>query len=66
MVRGVLEAAASIDSDFELANLLVAIANRGLAGGDNRPAFRRALATIESSFERQRVYAALGEKTAET
>jgi hypothetical protein len=44
---------------------LVEVAEMRLLTDATRSAFRRALTTIDSSYERQRVLAALGERAAE-
>lgn len=65
LVADVVDAAAGIDSDFELAQVLATIAQRGLVTEPVKPAFRRVLDKVESSYERQRVLAALGERATE-
>jgi hypothetical protein len=60
LTNDVLAAAAAIESDYELANVLVEVVIKRLLTQRTRPAFQRALNTIESSHERQRVLAAVG------
>ncbi|NIM50910.1 MAG: hypothetical protein GTN78_24240 [Gemmatimonadales bacterium] len=58
-VAAVLAAALEIESDFELARLLVRVAEAFPIDDDLRPAFMRALDTIDSRHERERVLSAL-------
>ncbi|MDX1504006.1 MAG: hypothetical protein R3325_16730, partial [Thermoanaerobaculia bacterium] len=54
-----LRAALSIGSDFELAELLVAVARSQRLEGEARDAFEAALETVGSTYERRRVEEAL-------
>jgi beta-lactamase regulating signal transducer with metallopeptidase domain len=56
--EAVLAAALAIDSDYELAELLVQLAGRRAIDQRLRPAFQRALDSIESRYERERAQAA--------
>ncbi len=58
-----LDAATGIGGDFELAELLVEVAGARPVDGALRPAFDRALATIGSTDQRERVRAAAGGQT---
>lgn len=58
-VSEVLKAARGIRSDFELAELLVAVTRRVRIDDSLRPAFEEAASTIGSSHENDRVMAAL-------
>jgi beta-lactamase regulating signal transducer with metallopeptidase domain len=62
LVGDVIEAASGIDSDYELARVLGTLAERGLVTDPVKPAFRRVLDQVGSTYERQRVLAALGER----
>jgi hypothetical protein len=57
-VEAVLDAAAQIGSDHELARLLVRVAERYPIDDALRPAFLRAADTIDSEHERGRVLSA--------
>ncbi|UCC74053.1 MAG: M56 family metallopeptidase [Gemmatimonadota bacterium] len=57
-VEAVLESALEIDSDHELAVLLVELVRSYPLNDRLRPAFMRAVDTIESRFERERVLSA--------
>ena len=56
----VLEAARDIDSDHSKAEVLVAAAAKGLTSDRVRSAYADVAATIESRYERNRVYEAAG------
>lgn len=57
--RAFFEAAATIDSDYELASLLVAFAKHQSIDAASQPGYFMALDTVHSDFERQRVLTAL-------
>lgn len=54
-VRGILQAAAGIDSDYEKAELLVSMGRRYAVGDATRPIYVEALRSIRGSYERRRV-----------
>lgn len=54
-----LNVADDIESDFELAQLLVEVSDRGLASAATRDAYFKAVGTIESDFERRRVLSSI-------
>lgn len=54
-VRGVLQAAAAIDSDYEKAELLVSMGRRYAMNDATRPIYVEALRSISGDYERRRV-----------
>jgi beta-lactamase regulating signal transducer with metallopeptidase domain len=62
-VEAVLESALEISSDHEMATLLVEVAGRHSVDGRLRPAYMRAVETVDSRYQRERVMtAAFGEE----
>jgi beta-lactamase regulating signal transducer with metallopeptidase domain len=57
---GVIASAKGIDSDYSKAEVLVAVARRGLGSDALRSAYLSAVETIDSSYERDRARAAAG------
>ncbi len=57
------QAGREIDSDYELASLLIGSANRLLIEGGTRKAFVDAAATIESDYEMRRAYSSALERS---
>ena len=59
IARGILTSAATIDSDYECAELLVAVANAITIDDDLRPTFERAADTIQGEYEYGRAMSAV-------
>jgi len=60
VLTDILDAAAGIDSDNDLASVLVAAAGTGQVVDSVRPAYLRAAGRLSSDYERKRALAAIG------
>ena len=60
MLNDLLDTAAGIDSDNDLASVLVAAAGTGQIVDSVRPAYLRAAGHLSSDYERKRALTAIG------